>query len=627
MMKYLLPTLVLAPPLLGLFAAFLPRLLRWTLLVLTALATATILVLVRPGDMVPFSAHWPVDALGPALGLHLALTPTAWFFLVMSSLATASFTLFSLVFNDERHDSGIAPLYLALLGFGAGVFLAADWITFFLCWELASVLTLVIVGHRRGHAFAAGVWYFALSALGSLSLLAGAWWIALHNGSFRIDDSLITLTGWIASGHAAAWPVLGLFSLAFLTKAALFPFHMWPAFAHAEAPDDFSPFLSGVLIKYGVYGLFLVWVPVFFHTPEGAVRTISGIPWPLYILGWVSALTAVVGTLMAIFTNDAKRLLAWSTVANLGYIGTALSAHSVLGTAAALFHLANHMVFKGAMFTTVAAVKWRTGEREMHRMGGLALRMPLTFMTFLLAIIAAAGIPPMSGFASKWMIFQALFEKRLVFQATALFFASTGAFLYLYRALHSIFLGQLSTRHEHVREVPFLMALPMVAFMLALMAVGFAPGLILKPVNWVLASHGLDAVRSNWTIVIGATAAIDFATLFGVFGFAAALVFLFFVLGGRRTKVPMMDNYTAGEDPADWGVTPERYQYAYAFYQPIRVLFSRIPLGATEALFSRVARALVRTGGLVADGFASAAFSTWSILLGAALLILFGVLS
>jgi NADH-quinone oxidoreductase subunit M len=167
--------------------------------------------------------------------------------------------------------------------------------------------------------------------------------VAIYNGSFEISDTLGTLAGWIAAGRARAWAVLGLFSMAFLTKAALFPFHMWPAFAHAEAPDDFSPFLSGVLIKYGIYGLFILWVPLFASTPAGAVRTIEGIPWPLYILGWFSALTAVAATLAAIFSNDAKRLLAWSTVATLGYIGTALSAHSVIGTAAALFHMANHM--------------------------------------------------------------------------------------------------------------------------------------------------------------------------------------------------------------------------------------------------------------------------------------------
>lgn len=621
------PALMFLPALLGLVSVPLPRVLRWLLLFLTTSATAFVLVFVRPGMLPDVSLALPVSLLGQPLKFHFALTHAAWFFLIMSSLATAAFTLFSLVFNDEKHDSGVAPLYLALWGAGNGVFLAADWISFFIAWELASVLTLIIVGHKKQAAFTAGIWYFALSALGSLALLAGAWWVALYNGSFEISNTAGTLAGWIAAGRMRAWAVLGLFSVAFLTKAAIFPFHMWPAFAHAEAPDDFSPFLSGVLIKYGLYGLFILWVPLFAITPAGAVRTIEGIPWPLYILGWASALTAVAGTLAAIFSNDAKRLLAWSTVANLGYIGTAISAHSVLGTAAALFHMANHMVFKGAMFTTVAAVKWRTGEREMNRMGGLALRMPLTFLTFLVAIIAAAGIPPMSGFASKWMIFQALFQKKLVFQATAIFFASTGAFLYLYRALHSIFLGQLSPRHEHVREVPFLMALPMVAFMVAILAAGIAPGLILRPVNAILASMGMHAVRSNWTIVMGATANIDFALLFGTFAFAAVLTFLFFVLGGRHRKVPMMDNYTAGENPAEWGVTPERYQYAYAFYQPIRALFAKFPLGAAERFFAMLARTAVRAGSAFADGFSAPAFSSWSLLVGVVLIIAFGVLS
>ncbi len=622
-----LPALVAGPVLLALLSVFLPRLLRGILLFLTAAGTAFALVMLRPGQGHFFAIPLPVHLLEARIHLSLVLTHVSWFFLIMASLATAGFTLFSLVFNDREHDTGTTPLYLALLGMGNGVFLAGDWISFFLFWELSSVLTLFIVGHRRKHAFGAGLWYFVFSAFSSLALLAGAWWIARFTHSFDIAGSVRTLSEWIAGKNPAAWPVLGLLSLAFLTKAALFPFHMWPSFAHAEAPDDFSAYLSAVLIKFGLYGMFLVWVPLFFMTPEGSVRLISGIPWPLYILGWLSAATAVVATLMAIFSNDAKRLLAWSTVANLGYIGTALSAHSTLGTAAALFHMANHMVFKGAMFMTVAAVKWRTGEREMHRMGGLALRMPLTFLTFLMAIIAAAGIPPMSGFASKWMIFQSLFEKGLVFQAAALFFASTGAFLYLYRALHSIFLGQLSPRFEHVREVPWPMALPMLGFMGALMAVGFAPGLILHPVNVILGTLGLTAVRSNWTIVVGATAAIDFAMLFGVFGFAVVLVFVFFALGGRRTKVPMMDNYTAGEDPADWGLTPERYQYAYAFYQPIRGLFRYIPLGLCEDLFRKGSIFVRRIGALVHEGFAHDGFFNWSLLMGVVLMILFGVLS
>lgn len=625
--NFIFLALMFVPALMGLLSIPLGRVLRWLFLFFTTSATAIVLVFVRPGMASDLMLSLPIPMVGQFVTFHFALTYTSWFFLIMSSLATSAFTLFSLVFNDEKHDSGTAPLYLALWGAGNGVFLAADWISFFIAWEFASVLTLLIVGHKKRAAFAAGVWYFALSALGSLFLLTGAWWVVRYNGSFEISNTIQTLVHWIVTGRVRAWVVLGLFSMAFLTKAALFPFHMWPSFAHAEAPDDFSAFLSGVLIKYGVYGLFLIWVPVFAITPTGAVRTIEGIPWPLYILGWLSALTAVTATLAAIFSNDAKRLLAWSTVANLGYIGTALSAHSVIGTAAALFHMANHMLFKGAMFTTVAAVKWRTGEREMHRLGGLALRMPLTFFTFLVAIIAAAGIPPMSGFASKWMIFQALFQKKLVFQATALFFASTGAFLYLYRALHSIFLGQLSPRHEHVREVPFFMALPMVAFVVAIIAAGVAPGLMLTPINKILTSFGMHAVRSNWTIIMGATANIDFALLFGTFAFAAVLVFLFFVLGGRQRKVTMMDNYTAGENPADWGVTPERYQYAYAFYQPIRSLFAKFPLGATERFFAMLSRTAMRAGSLFADGFASPAFSSWSLLVGVILLIAFGVLS
>jgi NADH-quinone oxidoreductase subunit M len=216
---------------------------------------------------------------------------------------------------------------------------------------------------------------------------------------------------------------------------------------------------------------------------------------PAYLLAVLGAVTAVLGTLLAIFQTDMKKLFAYSSVANIGYIITSMSALSVIGIQGALFHSVNHMIYGGAIFLTIAAVIYRTGEREMHKVGGLVYRMPLTFMTFLLSIIAAASIPPLNGFPSKWLIYHALMANRMVFVVIALVFASTGAFMYLFRMLASVFLGQLPDKYKDVKEVPLFMAIPMVIFMAAMMAIGVVPGIVMKPVNAVLQTLGYSTVR------------------------------------------------------------------------------------------------------------------------------------
>ena len=345
--------------------------------------------------------------------------------------------------------------------------------------------------------------------------------------------------------------IVTLFLVPFLIKSAVGPFFMWPAMAHAEAPDDFSAFLSGVMIKYGAYGIILFILPVF---SGYSGISVGNTPLYLYVLAWTGALTAVWGTLHAIRENDMKRLMAYSTVGNLGYVVLALSMNTSFGIAAALFHVFNHMVFKGTIFLTLAAVKFRTGEREMHRLGGLAYRMPLTFFAFLISIISAAAIPPMAGFGSKWMIYQTLFH--------------------LYRGLHAIFLGQLRPVFKDIKEAPFLQSLPMVLLMLVSFAVGAFPGLFLKPVNRAVFSQFGGEVDMTMTTIQGFTGFVNLLAVSLVFIGAFLFTLLLYAAGKSRKKVEALDNYMAGESPEDWNLTPEQYQHAYRFYEPWEKMFN-----------------------------------------------------
>ncbi len=624
----MLPLLIAVPVALGLLAFALPKRLAWGLFFLVNLGVLVVVAMLHDGIGLSWSflglQYQPVGEV--ALGLKLS--QLSWFFLAISAVASMLFALFSLGFNDHKHATRVAPLWLMLLGASNGIFLSASWLVFFALWELMAWTSLFIIGHGKNQSFKAGLFYYLLSLAGTLAMMVGLWFIYARTGSFDIATSVTALAADLSTNPAFACPVIFLFGAAFLAKSALFPFHMWPAMAHAEAPDDFSAYLSGVMIKYGLYGFLVFVVPVFVAASSGgsSVATVAGLPWPMYLLAWIGALTAVVGTLMAIFSNDMKRLMAHSTVANVGYIATALATGSSLGYAAALFHTANHMFFKGAIFASLAAVKHRTGEREMHKLGGLAYVMPVSFFTFLLGIIAAAGIPPLSGFNSKWLIFQALFDKDLVFLATALFFASTGAFLYLFRALHSVFLGQLSDRHAKLREAPWPMSLAMIILMGVMMLGGVAPGVFTGPINEVLSAQGMQALQADLFSITGATASIEAGGIAVAFGLAVLIVFVLFLLGAGRRKVGMMDNYTSGEEPADWKMRPEDYHYGHSFYLPIRVLFRWVPLGAVEQAYRQMARSLHRAGGFLAGLWTEGRSLVWSFGLGLGLLWLLGVL-
>ena len=517
-------------------------------------------------------------------------THLGWLFFAFSTGVTFLISLFSLSYNDKKHATGIAPLWTILMAANTGIFFAADWITFIIAWELMGWTSFFIISHGREKSFQAGIYYYALSLIGASALLAGVFILHSITGTFAIRESIQSASALWSTRPGVLYAVALFFCTAFFTKSAIGPFYMWPAKAHAEAPDDFSAFLSGIMIKYGIFGLLIAVLPLFASYAGPAVK---GTPIFLYILGWVGGLTAVLGTLLAVRENDMKRLMAFSTVSNVGFIVLALSTATVFGLAAGIFHTFNHMVFKAVIFLSMASVKFRTGERDMHRLGGIGYRMPIAFFAFLLGIIAAAGIPPMSGFASKWMVFQSLFDNKLLFLAIPAFFASTAAFMYLYRGLHSIYLGQLPPRFANIKAAPPVQMLVMLVLMLMVFAVGAFPGIVLMPVK---AALGADSLAADFMKIEGITSSVNLSVVAGIFMFAFIGTLVLYIIGKPRKKVEPLDTYTSGEDPADWDMTPEQYHYAYRFYEPFEKMFNPILEALSfEKWFDGFRRHIVRT--------------------------------
>ncbi|MBK5247763.1 MAG: NADH-quinone oxidoreductase subunit M, partial [Peptostreptococcaceae bacterium] len=249
------------------------------------------------------------------LVLSLSNNPLGWFFAFFASVTTMLIAMFSIAFNDEKHDSKTAPIWLILMVANIGIFFAKDWIMFFGMWEMMSMSSYFIIAHGKEISAKAAKFYLTLSLIGTSSLLLGIILVARLSQTFDINASIASLINLFSSDYSGTLLYIGLFTVAFFIKSAAFPFYMWPAKAYAEAPDDFTPFLSSVMSKYGVYGIALFVLPIIQNADIPALGNINE---PAYILAWLGAITSVLGTLLAIFETDMKRLFAYSSVANIG---------------------------------------------------------------------------------------------------------------------------------------------------------------------------------------------------------------------------------------------------------------------------------------------------------------------
>ncbi|WP_342394669.1 monovalent cation/H+ antiporter subunit A [Sinorhizobium numidicum] len=437
------------------------------------LVTAGLYPFVASGRVLRYQLDWI-----PELGLNFTLRMDgfAWLF---SALITAIGVLVVLYARYYMAEEDPVPrffaLFLAFMGSMLGIVLSGNLILLAVFWELTSIVSFLLIGywHHNAHARDGARMALTITGMGGLCMLVGLLLIGRIVGSYDLDAVLAS--GDAIRNHPLYEAVLVLVLLGALTKSAQFPFHFWLPHAMA-APTPVSAYLhSATMVKAGVFLLARLW-PVMAGTEA----------W-FWIVGLAGLTTLLLGAYFAIFQQDLKGLLAYSTISHLGLITVLLSLGSPLAAVAAVFHIVNHATFKASLFMAAGIIDHESGTRDMRKLSGLFHYMPITATLAMVASAAMAGVPLLNGFLSKEMFFAEAIETHRAnaldtmtpYVATV---ASMFAVTYSLRFIHSVFFGpppvDLPKKpHEAARW----MRAPVDFLVLACLVVGIIPAQTIGP--------------------------------------------------------------------------------------------------------------------------------------------------
>ena len=377
--------------------------------------------------------------------------------------------------NNNAHATYYA-LYLAYAASMMGVALSTNLFEFYLFFELMIIPSWALINaYGSGEREKIGFMYLLWSVLGAVLFVTGALSAYANTGSFEIAD-LVLIQGSPWAGFMVATMLLGL-----TVKMAMFGFHIWLPFAHAEAPTPISALLSPAMIGLAAYAIVRMLIPI-----AGVMDTNM-----VLLLLW-GLTTMIYGGMMVLAQNDIKRLLAYSSMSQMGYLFIGLASGTTIGVSGSMMHYVSHGLGKAVLFLSAGAIMHQTGIRDIRQLGGLAAKMPVTATAFIIGAMNIAGIPPTVGFTSKLMVFMGAFGPGVQGNSAELLIAvvailSTALTVgYTMWAMRRIFYGPLPEHLEDVKEAPQLMIIPMILLCLLSIILGICPGLILDPLFEVI---------------------------------------------------------------------------------------------------------------------------------------------
>ncbi len=531
-----------------------------THLVLPRLRTAVVLLL----TLVPAYLVWQLPVDSPMVYFSLGGFDLSWgtnpysrlFSLLIAGIGVLS-TIYSLAFMKNKARLGFFYLaFLATIAAMYGIVFSQDLLSLFFFWEIMTWSSFLLVIYYRFENQQAGIRYFVFSAVGAYALLTAIVYLYSFTGdlslaaTFRVIPQLSTTQlSWITV----------LFLLGFGVKSALMPMHVWAPDAYRSAPSPFTALFSGVLSKMGVFGMGLVLFKFMGGLEPGHIIR--------EVLAWMGGITALLGTFYAVFQTDAKKLLAYSSIAQLGYIIVGLAIGTPMSVMAAIFLALMHGIFKSMLFMGVGSVFHQTGSLDLNELTGLIRRMPLSFVTVLMGIITVAGVPPLGGFVGKWLLYESLITSNHYFLVIVLFTSSTAAFLYLYRLIFSIFLGQEEREFDHIKEVSWVMWVPMLILAGMTLVTGILPGIFFGPIAEAMQYLGFPQIDWQMSVLFNPWGnQVDMLSVITSIATVFLLGLAFITWKNFRTTryVTTKDIHTSGEMPTE----NENLTYAIDFYRP-----------------------------------------------------------
>jgi formate hydrogenlyase subunit 3/multisubunit Na+/H+ antiporter MnhD subunit len=536
----------------------------------------------------------------PWIGVNFRLDALAAAFLALVGLGGASASVYAIGYGRHESEPGrVVPFVPAFLAGMTLVVLADDAFAFLFAWELMSLSSwaLVMAHHREeGNAHAAYV-YLIMAVFSGLTLLLAFGLLAGPQGS---SPGGFTFAAFRASPLPPATVAI-VFVLAMIgtgSKAGLVPLHVWLPLAHPAAPSHVSALMSGVMTKVAIYGFIRI------------VFDLLGTPswWSAVVVLVVGGVTSIMGVLYALMEHDLKRLLAYHTVENIGIIfiglglamafwANGLAAGAALALTAALFHVFNHSVFKSLLFFGSGAVLTATGERDMEHLGGLIHRMPKTAFAFLVGCVAISALPPLNGFVSEWLTFQAIvLHPDLPQWGLKVAIPADGALLALSAALAAAcfvkafgvsFLGRpRTTQAAQAREVDAFSLASMFTLAAICLLAGVLPGAVidaLAPVTQALVgAHMPTQMDRAWLSIVPIAEARS--------SYDGLLIFFFIAVSAWATALAVhrFASHRLRRGPAwDCGFpdpSPATQYTAGSFAQPIRRVFGTVVFGSRETV-------------------------------------------
>lgn len=391
-------------------------------------------------------------------------------------------TIYSILYIENTNRTQFYyTLILTLISGMTGIVFAGDLLTLFVFWELMSVSSYALVAFfkEKGTSVEASFKFLVMSAAGSATALFGISLLYGLTGTLNFEGLATALT---ATGSNIWVYIAALFTfIGFGVKAAVFPLHTWLPDAYSESPAPVSAILSGIVIGPGVFVL----VKVFF-TAFASVQDV----WAPAFAG-LSIVTMLVGNITALMQTDVKRMLAYSSIGQVGYMLIGLAVASQAGLNGTFVQFFNHALMKGSAFLCIGAIIYRLGARNLSEIRGVGHKMPLTAFAFAISVFALTGLPPLNGFPGELILFSSAVEADMTWLGVALLLNSVISAGFYLRIVFALIQQDASEKIVKIKEAPLLLLVPICILSILIIVFGLWPDPIVN-----FAKQAVDALVS-----------------------------------------------------------------------------------------------------------------------------------